>query len=58
MKALIRDGVVVDLAAAVFPVHPAFVWVDGPEGVVAGCRYIDGQFVFPEKPGVRAKPDE
>ncbi|WAW00232.1 hypothetical protein NB636_05145 [Oxalobacter aliiformigenes] len=37
MKALIRDGVVVDLAAAVFPVHPAFVWVDAPEG---GCRRL------------------
>ena len=58
MKALIRDGVVVDMAAAVFPVHPAFVWVDAPEGVVASWRYIDGRLVFPEKPGVRTKPDE
>ena len=50
MKALIKDGVVVDRVDAEFPVHKSFTFVDCPEDVVIGYKYENGRFIPPENP--------
>ena len=50
MKALIKDGVVVDRVDAEFSVHKSFTFVDCPDEVVIGYKYENGRFIPPEKP--------
>jgi hypothetical protein len=44
MKALIHNGVVVDVSEQEFEVHEEFIWVDAPGDITAGCVYQDGVF--------------
>ena len=50
MKALIKDGVVVDRVDAEFSVHKSFTFVDCPDEVVIGYKYENGRFIPPENP--------
>lgn len=45
MKALILDGVVVDVQESEFEVHSSFAWVDCGDDVKIGWKYSDGSFV-------------
>ena len=43
-KALIKDGVVVDVVDREFPVHPSLQWADCPDWVKYNDRYENGEF--------------
>lgn len=43
MKALILNGLVVDVAEESFPVHPSMIWVDCPADTVAGFTRYDAE---------------
>lgn len=57
MRALILDGLIVDFAAADFPVAPALVWVDAPEGATHETHVFDGAAVVPRPPKSQAEID-
>jgi len=47
MKALIKDGTVVDIALETFEVHPDLTWEDCPDDCVAGWEFANGIFTLP-----------
>lgn len=48
-KALIQNGVVVDITESTFPVHESFIWVDVNDDVGVEYIYENGQFIPSEK---------
>lgn len=48
MKALVFNGVVVQVEQAEFPVHEALTWHDVDDTVQVGWLYQDGEFSNPE----------
>lgn len=47
MKALIQGNRVAQVCEQTFEVHASLIWVDAPEGCVAGWTYENGQFSPP-----------
>ena len=45
MKALIQGNRVAQVCEQAFEVHASLIWVDAPEGCVAGWTYENGQFI-------------
>lgn len=50
MKALILENNVVQISENEFEVHETLQWVDANPNVNVGWKYIDGQFIAPQKP--------
>lgn len=48
MKALVLNGVVVQVEESEFEVAPPLTWVDCSEDVAVGYSYADGVFTAPE----------
>jgi hypothetical protein len=48
MKALVLNQQVVQVEQQEFEVHPSLVWIDCPDGVTAGWKYENGEFIEPE----------
>jgi len=47
MKALIHNGLVVQVCESEFEVHPSMTWVNSNDSCQAGWRYENGQFIAP-----------
>lgn len=50
MKALIQDGLVVQVCDAEFEVHQSLCWVDATQDCEAGWSYDSGVFTPPQEP--------
>lgn len=55
MKALILDGLIVDVAPAEFPVAPSMAWVDCPADASPGTHVFDGAAVVVKPPKTAAE---
>ena len=53
MKALLKNGVIIQTCLEEFEVHPDYTWMDCPEDCTTEWAYADGLFVKP-KPIVEA----
>ena len=47
MKALIKNGQIVQVSETEFEVHPDYQWVDCPEDCSTHWVYVDGIFLAP-----------